>query len=220
MRPMRLILVRHGETDWNAAKRFQGQADIPLNRTGQHQAATVARVLRHDRVQAIIASDLLRAQETARVIAIPLQLAVDPDSRWREMAFGDWEGLTYDILQHRHPKRLAAWYDDPLQVAPPNGETLTHVANRVRAAWHDLRTSYANQTAVLVAHGGPLRILLCLALGLPPEAHWHFAVDPASLSELLVDGQDATLIRLNDTAHMRAAINPSPQASEGKEVST
>jgi len=212
MRPMRLLLVRHGETDWNAAKRFQGQADIPLNRTGQRQAAAVARVLQRDTVQAIIASDLLRAQETARVIAVPLQLTVDLDSRWREMAFGDWEGLPYDVLQHRHPKRLAAWYDDPLQVAPPNGETLTHVANRVRAAWHDLRARYANQTALLVAHGGPLRILLCLALGLPPEAHWHFAVDPAALSELLVYGQDTTLIRLNDTAHMRAAMNPSPQA--------
>jgi alpha-ribazole phosphatase len=212
MRPMRLLLVRHGETDWNAAKRFQGQADIPLNRTGQRQAAAVARVLQRDTVQAIIASDLLRAQETARVIAVPLQLTMDLDSRWREMAFGDWEGLTYDVLQHRHPKRLAAWYDDPLQVAPPNGETLTHVANRVRAAWHDLRARYANQTTVLVAHGGPLRLLLCLALGLPPGAHWHFAVDPAALSELLVYGQDATLIRLNDTAHMRAAIKPLPQA--------
>ena len=212
MRPMRLLLVRHGETDWNAAKRFQGQADIPLNRTGQRQAAAVARVLQRDTVQAIIASDLLRAQETARVIAVPLQLTVDLDSRWREMAFGDWEGLPYDVLQHRHPKRLAAWYDDPLQVAPPNGETLTHVANRVRTAWHDLRARYANQTAVLVAHGGPLRLLLCLALGLPPGAHWHFAVDPAALSELLVYGQDTTLIRLNDTAHMRAAMNPSPQA--------
>jgi alpha-ribazole phosphatase len=216
---MRLLLVRHGETDWNAAKRFQGQADIPLNLTGQRQAAAVARVLRRDTVQVIIASDLLRAQETARVIAAPLQLIVNPDSRWREMAFGDWEGLTYDVLQHRHPKWLAAWYDDPLQVAPPNGETLTHVVNRVRAAWHDLRATYVNQTAVLVAHGGPLRLLLCLALGLPPEAHWRFAVDPASLSELLVYGQDATLIRLNDTAHMRAEMNPSPQASEGKGVS-
>jgi alpha-ribazole phosphatase len=219
MRPMRLILVRHGETDWNAAKRFQGQADIPLNRTGQRQAAAVARMLRHDTVQAIISSDLRRAQETARVIAAPLQLTINPDSRWREMAFGDWEGLTYDVLQHRHPKRLVAWYDDPLQMAPPNGETLIHVANRVRTAWHDLRATYANQTVVLVAHGGPLRILLCLALGLPPDAHWQFAVDPAALSELLVYGQDATLIRLNDTAHLRAAMNPSPQASEGKEVS-
>jgi len=211
MKPMRLILVRHGETDWNTARRFQGQADIPLNLTGQCQAAAVARVLQHDAVQAIIASDLMRAQETARVIAAPLQLTVHPDSRWREMAFGDWEGLTYNVLQQRHPERLAAWHDDPLQVAPPNGETLTHAADRVRAAWHDLRATYADQTAVLVAHGGPLRILLCLALGLPPEAHWQFAIDPASLSELSVYGQGATLMRLNDTARMRAAMNTSPK---------
>jgi alpha-ribazole phosphatase len=216
---MRLIVVRHGETDWNAAKRFQGQADIPLNLTGQRQAAAVARVLRRDTVQAIIASNLLRAQQTAQLIAASLQLTVDPDSRWREMAFGDWEGLTYDILQHRHPKSLAAWQDDPLQVAPPNGETLTHVANRVRAAWHDLRATYADQTAVLVAHGGPLRILICLALGLPPEAYWQFAVDPASLSELSVYGRGATLMRLNDTAHIGAEMNKSPQEQEGKEVS-
>ena len=219
MRPMRLILVRHGETDWNAARRFQGQADIPLNRTGQRQAAAVARVLRCDAVHAIIVSDMRRAQETARVIAAPLQLTVDPDPRWREMGFGDWEGLTYDVLQHRHPKMLAAWHDDPLQVAPPNGETLTQVADRVRDAWHDLRATYADQTVVLVGHGGPLRVLLCLALGLPPEAHWQFAIDPASLSELSVYGQGATLMRLNDTAHMRAEINKSPTEKAGKEVS-
>jgi alpha-ribazole phosphatase len=216
---MRLILVRHGATDWNATRRFQGQTDVSLNLIGRRQAAAVARALRRDAVQAIIASDLLRTQETARVIAASLQLTVCSDPRWREMAFGDWEGLTYDVLQHRHPKRLAAWHDDPLQIAPPNGETLTHVANRVRAAWHDLRATYADQTAVLVAHGGPLRILICLALGLPPEAYWQFAVDPASLSELSVYGRGATLMRLNDTAHIGAEMNKSPQEQEGKEVS-
>jgi alpha-ribazole phosphatase len=217
---MRLILVRHGETAWNEARRFQGHTDTPLNRTGQRQAAAVARVLRCDTVHAIIASDLLRAQETARTIADPLTLTVTPDPRWREMAFGDWEGLTYDALQQRHPKRLAAWHGDPLQVAPPNGETLTHLANRVRLAWHDLKAAYAGQTVVLIAHGGPLRILLCLTLGLPPEAHWQFAIDPASLSELSVYSQGTMLIRLNDTAHMRTDMNPSPTEQEGKEVST
>ena len=197
MTPMRLILVRHGQTDWNVEHRFQGQTDIPLNATGRQQAATLAQVLQYEPIQVSITSDLQRAQDTAQAIATALKLAPKPEPRMREMSFGAWEGLTYDAIQQQSLERLVAWQTDPLSVAPPHGETLAQVTHRVRQVWQMLPASYPGQTVVLVAHGGPLRLLLCLALDIPPQYHWRFMLDLASLSELSLYDQGATLTLLN-----------------------
>lgn len=202
---MKLVLVRHGETVWNAAGCFQGQTDVPLSMTGRRQAAAVVRALGTETVHAVYASDLQRTKETARMIAVPLNLTVQLEPRLREMAFGSWEGLTYAEIQHHDPETLASWQRDPLHVAPPGGETLLQVTDRVRTVLHDIGAVCREQTVVLVAHGGPIRILLCLALGLPPQAHWQFAIHPSSLSELQVYDQGAILTRLNDIHHLREA---------------
>jgi probable phosphoglycerate mutase len=118
------------------------------------------------------------------------------------MAFGHWEGLTYAEIQQREAQSLAAWERDQLHSAPPGGETLLQMAARVRAAYVDMLVAGQDTTVGLVAHGGPLQLLLCLALGLPPQAYWQFAVSPASLSELCVYEQGAILTRLNDTHHL------------------
>ena len=199
---VRLLLVRHGETAWNAAGRFQGQSDVPLNPTGQRQAGALARLLAAEGVEALYSSDLRRAWETADSIATSLGLSVQLEPRLREMAFGHWEGLTFAETQQRHPRTLAAWQEDPMQMAPPGGETLLQVANRVNAALQGIITARQAQTVVLVAHGGPLRVLLCLVLGLPARAHWQFVITPGSLSELSLDDQGAILTRLNVTHHL------------------
>ncbi len=214
---MHLLLVRHGETDWNAAKRLQGQTDVPLNTVGQRQAAAVARVLAARTVHAVYASPLQRAWDTAWGIAASLGLTVQPEARLQEMAFGAWEGLTYAEIQQRDPHRLAAWHENPLQVAPPGGETLTQVADRVHTVLRDMGVTCREQTAVLVAHGGPLRILLCLALGLSPQAHWQFAISPASVSELHLYDQGAMLMRLNDTSHLNEADDGSTSRYDSRQ---
>ena len=200
---MKLILVRHGETDWNKAQRFQGQANMALNKTGRRQAAALAAALRQAEVNAILASDLQRAQETAHPIAAVFGLPVQLEPRVREMAFGAWEGLSYSQIQQQFPDGLAAWQEDALHVSPPGGETLMQVTERVQAALSDLADTYRDRTVVLVTHGGPLRLLLCLALGLAPQAHWRFALDLASLSELQLYDEDVMLTRLNDTHHLK-----------------
>ncbi len=202
MKPLRLLLVRHGQTAWNVEHRFQGQADIPLNPTGHKQAAALAQRLQHEAIQAIITSNLQRAQATAQAIASALKLRPQPEPRLRELSFGTWEGLTYGAIQQQAPTTLLAWRKDPLSVPPPEGETLTQMINRVRDIWKELKTTYSGQTVVLVAHGGPLRLLLCLALEVPPQHHWRFMIEPASLSELSATDQGTTLIRLNDTHHL------------------
>jgi alpha-ribazole phosphatase len=194
---MRLLLMRHGETAWNAAGRLQGQSDPPLSVCGQGQALTLAQAVATEAVQAVYSSDLQRARETSHRVATVLGLPVQCDVRWREMAFGSWEGLSWEQIQQHHSVALSAWQADPLHIAPPGGETLEQVYTRVRTALTCLVAAHQAHTVILVSHGGPLRLLLCLALGLPPEAHWRFLLDPGSLSALHLDARGAVLTRLN-----------------------
>ena len=211
---VRLLLVRHAATAWTAQGRFQGQTDVPLSRHGQRQVAGLARRLRAETIHALYASDLQRAWETAQAIATPHALGVQSEPRLREMAFGRWEGLTYAEMQQRDAPRLAAWERDQLHMAPPEGETLLHMSARVRAAYMSIVTAGQDKTVGLVAHGGPLQVLLCLALGLPPQAYWQFAMAPASLSELCVYEQGAILTSLNDTHHLRPHPRTTGESTE------
>jgi alpha-ribazole phosphatase len=199
---VRLLLIRHAVTAWTAPGRFQGQIDIPLSPYGRRQATALAQRLTAETLHMLYASDLQRTWETAWAIAAPQALYVHAEPRLREMAFGRWEGLTYAEIQQQDAQRLAAWERDKLHSAPPGGETLRQMSQRVRAACVDILVAGQDKTVGLVAHGGSLQLLLCLALGLPPQAYWQFAVSPASLSELCVYEQGAILTRLNDTHHL------------------
>ncbi len=205
---LRLLLIRHGETHWNAAARFQGQSDVPLNTRGRQQAAAMARVIAGESLHTLYASDLRRAWETAQAITAITGLSARPEPRWREMSFGAWEGLTYGDIEQRDHRALAAWQDDPNQVAPPEGETLAQVTHRIREAYDDMVASHTGHTVALVAHGGPIRILLCLVLGLAPRAHWQWMIEPGSISELRIHEQGAILARLNDIYHLRETPSP------------
>ena len=199
---VRLLLIRHAATAWTAQGRFQGQTDIPLSPHGRRQATALAQRLMAETLHMLYASDLQRAWETAQTIAAPHALHVHAEPRLREMAFGRWEGLTYAEMQQQDAQSLAAWEHDQLHSAPPGGETLLQMTERVRAAYVDMLAAGQDKTVGLVAHGGPLQLLLCLALGLPPQAYWQVAVSPASLSELCVYEQGAILTCLNDTHHL------------------
>jgi alpha-ribazole phosphatase len=194
---MRLILVRHGETDWNAQRRYQGWSDSPLNDIGVRQADLLSARLAGERVGAVYTSDLQRAMQTAQAIVAQHALPAIADPRLREMSFGGWEGLTHEEIRARWPDEMDAWLCDPLRVAPPGGETLAQLADRVRGALDDIVGKGADQTVVLVSHGGPLRVLLCLALRFAVRAHWRFRVNVASVSELSIYDGEATLVRLN-----------------------
>ena len=132
---IKLILVRHGETDWNAQRRYQGQSDVPLNDAGQRQAAALAQRLEGVDISAIYSSDLRRARQTATAIASLHPLPVRDEPRLKEISFGRWEGLTYGEIQERWPEEMAAWFADPIRVTPPGGERLAQVAERLRPPW-------------------------------------------------------------------------------------
>ena len=200
---MKLILVRHGETNWNVAQRYQGQSNVPLNNVGQWQAQQVAQTLAKQSIEQVISSDLQRAQATARPIAVIHHTPIQFDSRWRELNFGTWEGLTYAEIMARNADYFQQWVENPMEVAPPAGETLTSYSQRVASAWQQIEQSKA-RTIVLVAHSGSLQLLLCYLLHLPPTAHWQFKLDHASLSYLQIYPTGAKLVTLNNTQHLRA----------------
>ena len=199
---MKLLLIRHGQTNWNLEQRFQGQSDILLNETGRKQAQALADRLSAEHFDFVYSSDLQRAMETAKIIC---DSKLHSDSRLREVNFGDWEGMIYDEIKAKHPYTLAAWENDIFKNAPPNGETLEQLAVRVQSMLDEFCLKHQDQTVLIVAHGGVLQTLICLALKLPPTMYWQFHLSTASLSELAFYPAGAILNSLNDTSHLPKA---------------
>ena len=155
------MLWRHGQTTWNAEHRFQGQTDIPLDETGEAQAEYAARRLTTLRPDAIFASDLSRALQTAAPLARLTGLPVAPDKGLRERSGGDWEGLSDQEIRERYPAERATWN-------PPNGEPTAVVAERVGAALVRIADTLDDgHLAVVVSHGAALRLGMERVLGLP-----------------------------------------------------
>ena len=171
-----------------------------MSPTGRVQAAALAETLRSRSIDAVYTSDLRRAVETAEILSNGRGLAITQTPALRELAFGRWEGLTYDEIRHAYPAELQAWLADRLDAAPPGGESLAQLNARLQAIVEQLSQDHAGQTVLVVAHGGPLQLLLATALGLPPTAFWQFRVEPGSLSELDLFPTGAILARLNYVA--------------------
>ena len=163
-----LLLVRHAETDWNASGRFQGHADPPLNERGRQQAHALAVELAGTRFDALYASPLRRAAETAEVLGAALQLPVTLVEDLREVDVGEWQGLTRAEVEARYPDALASW----LAFGPgwERGETYEVLGDRVLTALRTIAAAHAGGRVLAVSHGGPLRAALAAAAGLPHAA--------------------------------------------------
>lgn len=196
------IFIRHGETDWNRQQRFQGQSDIPLNSRGQLQARALGDRLKNLPITAIYSSDLTRCMETTRPIADHHTLTPILEPRLKEIHFGDWEGKTYLEIEQTHPESLEQWQTSYREFAPPRGETFPEMEARVRDAFQDIQSSHPEGLICLVAHGGPLQVLLSKLLGLPAEQFWQFHLSTGSISRISIFPEGAILNLLNDTCHL------------------
>lgn len=168
MRSRRLILLRHGQTEYNATRRMQGQLDTALSATGVEQARAAAKTLRGQRVIKIVASDLERARRTAEIIAAELSLDVSVDERLRETHLGQWQGLTHDEVDAQNAGIRAHWRHNA-GWAPPAGESRLDVARRARPVVDELMQAFAQwdgNAVLLVAHGGTISALTSNLLGL------------------------------------------------------
>ncbi|WP_371643404.1 MULTISPECIES: bifunctional RNase H/acid phosphatase [unclassified Streptomyces] len=205
--PATFVLLRHGETALTPQKRFSGSGgtDPELSSAGRRQASAVAEALAaRGTVQTIVSSPLRRCRETAQAVADRLGLTVTVEEGLREVDFGAWEGLTFAEVRERFPEDLQAWLDSPKASPTGGGESFTAATRRISATRDRLLAAYAGLTVLLVTHVTPVKILVRLALGAPPESLFRMELSAASLSAVAyyADG-NASVRLLNDTSHLR-----------------
>lgn len=206
-----ILLIRHGETAWNAERRLQGHLDIPLNEEGQRQAAALARALAGETVDMIISSDLCRAASTAQAVADVLGLPLKTDATLRERCFGAFEGLLYDELETHFPQAYAQWRVRDPHARYPDGErraeTFAEFAQRAVDAVSRIAEMHRGKRIVIVSHGGVLDAVYRAAHGIDITAPRNFDVLNASINRVQWDGQGLTVLRWSDTAHLTAALD-------------
>ncbi|MEU3399202.1 bifunctional RNase H/acid phosphatase [Streptomyces filamentosus] len=205
--PATFVLLRHGETALTPEKRFSGSggSDPELSEAGRRQAAAVADALAaRGTVQHVVSSPLARCRQTAEAVAARLGLDVVVEPGLRETDFGAWEGLTFAEVRARYPEDMDAWLASPKAAPTGGGESFATVARRVAAARDRLAAAHAGRTVLLVSHVTPIKTLVRLALGAPPESLFKMELSAASLSAVAyyADG-NASVRLLNDTSHLR-----------------
>jgi len=204
---LHIYFIRHGQTDWNHIKRFQGQKDVPLNQRGRQQAQATARRLEGVSFDRAYVSDLSRAWETAQIINVHHKLDPVRDDRLRERSFGCFEGYTLDETRQRFPDIREAYVKDQLHFRIPGGESRFEFIQRVGAYFETLRQTHVDQTLLVVAHGGVLGALFShiISQKLDFEAPRFvplFSVANCSISQLKYTNDRWLIESLNQTDHL------------------
>ena len=205
-----LILIRHGETDWNRELRFQGQLDVPLNAVGLEQARRVAERLASEPLHVLVSSDLQRALQTAQAVAGRVQ-ALDPvlDVALREQHFGVVEGLRAPDVKVQYPQAWAQWIRFEADYAFEGGESTRVFHDRVLAAVRALARRHAGQTLAVVTHGGVLDMVYRSALGLPVSGPRVSEIPNAGINRVRLRGEAIEIVDWADTRHL-ADLPPQP----------
>jgi len=198
----RILLVRHGQTEWNREERFRGQVDVPLNQVGYAQAQAVARRLADWPIVAVYSSPLSRALETARPTAEAHGLIVQPEPGLLDINYGAWSGLSVEEARERDPDLLALWSADPGRVRFPAGESMAEVQTRALATVNRLAEQYPGQTVLAVGHVVVNRVLLLGLLGAPLSSFWAVGQDNGAINVLEWRHGRPMITRLNDTCHL------------------
>ena len=216
----RLILVRHGVTDWNREGRWQGRLDPPLSQDGHREARLLAARAASDpelRSARIMSSTLGRAAQTAEAIGAALGVAVEPEPRLMEIGAGEWEGRTHAELEATDAERYRAWRSQASDVRPPGGEALEDAVGRVRDVLAEVARGPGPWPIVLVSHGGILRVIANLLFDLPAGWMWNLDVDNASVSAATRVGNGRwRLDRWNDTLHLFGVERTHVDEAEGR----
>jgi broad specificity phosphatase PhoE len=183
-----LVLIRHGQTDWNLEGRWQGQADPPLNETGREQARRVAEYQGRLGFAALYSSDLQRAMETAQIIGAEMRLPVILDPRLREINLGKWQGMLSADVQAQYPDEFRTWHESPLGAHPPDGEDIPRLAVRVLEVINEMIARYSKRRVGVVTHELPIAIVLCRSAGLGLEHLREMIPENGTWSEVVLEG--------------------------------
>jgi probable phosphoglycerate mutase len=204
-----LLLIRHGETDWNAERRLQGFLDIGLNDRGRQQAAALAQALRDEVLDVVIASDLQRAVHTAQALAVPRGLAVLTDAGLRERCYGAFEGLRYDEIVDHFPQAHASWMAREIDARFPPGpqiaETLREFSARAIENVIAIAQRHAGQKIAIVTHGGVLDCVYRAARGVGLDSERDFDIMNTGINRFHWDGKLLTVLQWGNIAHLDQA---------------
>ena len=198
----RVIIVRHGRTEWNRVERFRGRVDIGLDEVGMKQAEVAANRIREWPISAIYSSPLRRAMDTSEIIAAPLRLNVQPMSGIIDIDYGSWQGLSTEQVIARDDSLYSQWIESPYEVKFPGGESFAEVRERVASAIGDLIQQYPKETFVLVSHKVICQILILNLLGLDSSHFWQITQDVCAMNLFEVRGGIPSVLFLNDTCHL------------------
>ncbi|QOY95258.1 histidine phosphatase family protein [Massilia sp. UMI-21] len=205
-----ILLIRHGETAWNAERRLQGHLDIALNAEGERQAVLLGAALAAERIDHIVSSDLQRARQTAEAIARTRGAQVATDPALRERCYGGFEGLLYSEIATRFPREFAAWQardvDGELPPGANRGESFRAFYERVTSAIALHAAAHPGKTIALVAHGGVLECAYRAALGLSLETPRDFKVLNASVNRFVAEAGGLRLLSWGEVGHLRPAV--------------
>ncbi|NBR70223.1 MAG: histidine phosphatase family protein [Verrucomicrobia bacterium] len=217
----RVFLVRHGSTVLSVEDRFAGRTNAALSDHGREQARSLAKRLSKESMEAFYASPLDRTMETASILADPHRKKVQPDTAFREIDHGVWEGLTRDEAESKYAGMYTRWEEDPFNYAPEGGESGLSVTARAMPALLSLVEKHEGRMICVVSHKATIRLLLSAVLGFDPRTYRdHLDLSPASLS--ILDFRDTCHGRLtvfNDVAHYAkdgGAIPPPPEGRLSK----
>lgn len=177
MKATRIHLLRHGQVKGHEAKRYNGQGDTPLTDLGRQQSAAFAGRFQHHKLSAIYSSDLRRCRVAADQIALLQDVEPEYREELRELHIGDWEGREWEDLQRSYPELWQARLNDIVNVAPPAGENVLELAERIRPMMKKIISAHTGGEIVIVGHGGVNRILLLDAIGAPLECLFHIEQD-------------------------------------------
>lgn len=199
---VRIILVRHGETTWNVAGRYQGQEDTPLSPRGIEQGHALAQGLKDIPIDLCISSPLKRSYDTCKYCADLHQLPVATDARLIEINHGAWEGQLAADIAARYPTEFNLWHTQPHLVQMPGGENLEDVRKRARAAFDDYANKYDSKTILVAAHDAVNKAIICDLLGLGMERFWQIKQDNTCINVLEYSGGVWRMVLLNSTCHL------------------
>lgn len=199
---MKLYIIRHGQTDWNIAKKIQGRQDIPLNERGRYQAGCLKKAMENRPVTAVFSSPQIRAMETAKAVALSSGSAVIPVKDLMEINYGSWEGKTEEELLQEDRALYEAWWSHPAETAPPGGESISQVNERCQKAWKEIKPQLTGDAAI-VAHGGLLAHFMEQLLGSESVAASTVAHN-ASITTIEYEPETErfTLVEFDDYRHL------------------
>lgn len=201
--PTTILLIRHGQTEWNRVERFRGRYDLPLNDTGLQQAQKTARlVATRWNISALYASPLQRAVQTAQAIADACHVPVQTAAGLVDIDYGQWQGLSPEEAAAKWPDLVSAWRYRPQDVHIPGGETLGMVRRRAFNTLKDLCRRHLDQHIALVSHTVINRLLLMSVLNISTHLFWHLHQEPCAINIIQYSEKGFSLVSMNDTCHL------------------